>query len=342
MPYLSRRSLLVAMAGSTLLPSCRTLNVKELVTRRHDTSKALSKIAMGSCLRQDQIQPVWQSIRNVQPDIFVHLGDNIYADTYHAFEMHSCYAQLWANAGYQALRRATPVVATWDDHDYGWNNSGAEYWMKKDARQIFCDFFGEPANSLRRVQPDGIYTSYIFGPSGQRTQIILLDGRYERTKSQMLGERQWQWLEGELRKSAELRFIASGSRVIAEGIGREEGWENIPEERQRLFALVGRTQAEGVMFLSGDPHYSDYSLINDGVPYPFWDMTSSALNQSSRRNRPNVRRKIGGYFNPNFGLISIDWAGANTLIRLETRSSDGKVKLGHAIPLRSLKQQKHV
>ena len=84
-----------------------------------------------------------------------------------------------------------PLVATWDDHDYGWNNSGAAYSMKKEARQIFCDFFSEPANSPRRRQPDGIYTSYIYGPVGQRTQIVLLDGRYERTDSRMLGEPQW-------------------------------------------------------------------------------------------------------------------------------------------------------
>jgi len=338
MPGLSRRSLLTALAGTALLPACRTLEVRDLVTLRHDASQPLTKIAMGSCLRQGRKQPVWQAIRKARPDLFIHLGDNVYADTYLASEMRSSYAQLWANAGYQALRREVPVVATWDDHDYGRNNSGAEYSMKKDARQTFCDFFGEPANSARRRQPDGIYTSYIYGPTGRRTQIILLDGRYERTDSRMLGAPQWQWLAGELRKPAELRLIASGSRVVAEGIGREEGWENMPEERQRLFALINQTKAEGVMFLSGDPHYSDYAMIDEGVPYPLWDMTSSALNQSSRKTRVNTRRKVGGYFKPNFGLIAIDWAGADTVIRLETRSSKGATKLSHAIPLRTLKR----
>ena len=139
MPQLSRRTLLTALAGTALLPACRTLKERELVTLQHDASQPLRTIAMGSCLRQNRKQPVWQAIREVRPDLFIHLGDNVYADTYIAFEMRSIYAQLWANAGYQALRREVPVVAIWDDHDYGWNNSGAAYSMKKEARQIFCD-----------------------------------------------------------------------------------------------------------------------------------------------------------------------------------------------------------
>ena len=339
MPELSRRTLLTALAGTALLPACRTLEVRELVTLQHDASQPLRTIAMGSCLRQNRKQPVWRAIREVRPDLFIHLGDNVYADTDIASEMRSTYAQLWANAGYQALRREVPVVATWDDHDYGWNNSGAAYSMKREARQIFCDFFSEPANSPRRRQPDGIYTSYIYGPVGQRTQIVLLDGRYERTDFRMLGKRQWQWLEGELRKPAEVRLIVSGSRVVAEGIVSEEGWENMPGERARLFTLIDQTKAEGVMFLSGDPHYSDYAMINEGVPYPLWDITSSALNQSSRKTRVNTRRKVGGYFRPNFGHMSIDWAGADTVIRLETRSSKGTVKLSHSIPLKTLRRR---
>lgn len=340
MTTLSRRALLAVMAGPALLPACATFDARDLVTRRRDSKVPLSSIAMGSCLRQNRRQPVWKAILAAGPEMFLHLGDNIYADTYSSAEMRSNYAQLWANPDYQALRRRIPVVALWDDHDYGWNNSGAEYSMKSTSREIFCDFFGEPPGSPRRSQPGGIYTSYVYGPQGQRTQIILLDGRYERTHARMLGEDQWRWLEAQLQKPAELRIIASGSRVVAEGVGREEAWENIPKERRRLFTLIEQTGAEGVMFVSGDPHYSDYALIDDAsVPYPLWDMTSSALNQSSRPRRSNTRRRAGPYVRPNFGLIQIDWSRADTLVRLETRSTDGKVVLSQEIPLRTLSRK---
>jgi alkaline phosphatase D len=84
--------------------------------------------------------------------------------------------------------------------------------------------------------------------------------------------------EGELRKPANLRLIASGTRVLAEKIGQEE-WASFPGDRRRLFGLIGKTAANGVIFVSGNPHFLEYSKVEDAtVPYPLWDMTSSALN----------------------------------------------------------------
>ena len=100
--------------------------------------------------------------------------------------------------------------------------------MEKFGRRVFDEihfagdilrFYGEPPSSPRRLQPGGIYTSYIYGPYGQRTQNTLLDGRYERTHTHILGNSQWRWLEAELLKPAELRWIASGSGFLAEGCG---------------------------------------------------------------------------------------------------------------------------
>ena len=50
MTSLTRRSLLMALTGTALLPGCVTFDARELVTRRHEASEALTKIAMGSCL----------------------------------------------------------------------------------------------------------------------------------------------------------------------------------------------------------------------------------------------------------------------------------------------------
>tara|TARA_Y100001934_G_scaffold279033_1_gene381756 strand:- start:740 stop:991 length:252 start_codon:yes stop_codon:yes gene_type:complete len=83
--------------------------------------------------------------------------------------MRSNYARLWSNADYQALRRAVPVIAIWENHDYGWTNSGAEFSMKSTSWEIFFDFFGVRPSPPQRLQPGGIYTSYIYGPYGQRT-----------------------------------------------------------------------------------------------------------------------------------------------------------------------------
>lgn len=83
----------------------------------------------------------------------------------------------WGDSGYQALRRKLPVVAAWDDHDFGKNNAGRTFCAKTETKQVFCDFFGEPLNSERRIRDGGIYNSYEYGPLGQRVQIILMDVR---------------------------------------------------------------------------------------------------------------------------------------------------------------------
>jgi len=361
---ISRRSLLWSLSLPLLAPGCVTFASKDLVTLRRDPGQPLTRIALGSCLRENRAQPIWPRVVAAKPDLFVHLGDNVYGDTESTSELRSKYGRLWGDAGYQALRRKVPVVATWDDHDFGKNNAGSGFWAKAATKQVFCDFFGEPLSSERRTRNGGIYTSYEYGPLGQRVQIILLDVRYDRSPlvkvirqeraarkakhmgyyranpdpaARMLGEDQWGWLERELRKPADLRLIASGTRVLAEETGREE-WANFPRDRRRLFELIGKTAANGVLFVSGDPHFSEYSKIADAsVPYPLWDMTSSALNQYNRGKRPNARRVVGPFGEPNFGVIEIDWNAPKPIVHLSTRNLKGATVLRQDIPLDALK-----
>ena len=81
--------------------------------------------------------------------------------------------QLAAKPGYQKLHATCPVLATWDDHDYGMNDSGEWYSKKAESKRIMLEFFGVPEDSPRR-QRDGIHGAYVFGPEGRRVQVILL------------------------------------------------------------------------------------------------------------------------------------------------------------------------
>jgi alkaline phosphatase D len=190
-------------------------------------SGAVQRIAFGSCLWQDDPQAIWGAVLASQPDVFVFLGDNVYADTQDVNVMRQEYQKLAAKPGYQNLQKISQVAAIWDDHDYGENDAGRGYPMKEQSKRVFLDFFGEPENSARRTREGGIYTSYQYGPQGQRVQVILLDTRWARTpintvseaeakereevgagpytatvgkNAWMLGEAQWRWLEAELRQ----------------------------------------------------------------------------------------------------------------------------------------------
>ena len=142
--------------------------------------RTLKRIAFGSCAEVDKPQPVWDPVLARKNDLFIFLGDNIYGDTRDMSVLSAKYAKFAAIPGVARLRATTPVVAIWDDHDYGENDAGGDYPMKEQSREVFLDFWQEPADSPRRKR-DGVYASYVFGPPGQRVQVILPDLRYNRT-----------------------------------------------------------------------------------------------------------------------------------------------------------------
>lgn len=87
----------------------------------------LSRIAFGSCARQDQPQPIWDAVIETRPQLFVFLGDNIDGDTTDMDVLRARYALLANQPGLRRLKEICPVIGTWDDHDYAANDAGADY-----------------------------------------------------------------------------------------------------------------------------------------------------------------------------------------------------------------------
>lgn len=318
----------------------------------------LSRIAFGSCANEHRPQPVWKAINETKPQLFIFMGDNVYADSADPAKLKESYDLLAEIPDFSELRENTPIVATWDDHDYGRNDVGAEWEGKEASKEAFMDFFETPADSPLRKR-GGVYDAKIFGPEGKRVQVILLDtrwfrgplrkmtkeeikeerartkkkvGRYlpdENSDSTMLGEEQWEWLAAELKKPAELRLLVSSIQVIPNEHGWEK-WGNLPRERKKLLDVI-RDNATNVIILSGDRHLSEISMLppeTDGGPfYPLYEVTSSGLNQTGLPEEENrFRVEDTEIFNqPNFGLIEVDWEQEDPSIKLEIRDDRGKV-----------------
>ena len=314
----------------------------------------LTRIAFGSCVKEGKAQPIWSSIVATKPELFLFAGDNIYGDTNDMKVLKAKYDQLGAEPGYQQLRKTCPILATWDDHDYGQNDAGAEYPMKKESQQIFLDFFGVPKDSPRRKQ-EGVYHAQIFGPPDKSVQVIMLDTRYFRSplkkkkafpgegpyvvnpdpKATVLGPAQWQWLEEQLRIPAKLRLLVSSIQVVPEDHNWEK-WFNHPGERDRLFQVIRDTKASGIIALSGDRHLAELSMMDAGIGYPLYDLTSSGLNQAFvrwRKQEPNRHRVATMNFGHNFGFITIDWNSPDPLIRLQIRDEQGEITIQQKVLL---------
>lgn len=288
---------------------------------------SVDRIAFGSCGHQLGEQFIWNNVVDAEPDLWIWLGDNIYGDTEDMAVLRKKYQQLGDNQNYQYLKENVPVIATWDDHDYGVNDGGKEYPMRKESQQVFLEFFEEPANSPRWNQ-EGIFTSYNYGSGDGSVKVILLDCRYHRDKREtdgdVLGEEQWKWLETEFRNSsAKVVLVGTGYQFISDQHPFET-WGHFPSERQRMLKLIKETGVKGVIFLSGDRHFAELSkLEKEELPYPIYDFTSSGLTHANNIMIERNPHKVVRYLRRNFGVIEFDWK--NQKVKLQARKLSGKI-----------------
>ncbi|WP_052738821.1 alkaline phosphatase D family protein [Pontibacter korlensis] len=306
-------------------------------------SKANSKarIAFGSCNNQDEPQPLWPAIAAAQPDLWIWLGDNIYADTHNMDTLANKYSRQQQQAGYRQLVQSASITGTWDDHDFGYNDAGGEFAQKAQSQQLFLDFMGVPANAPVRKQ-EGIYRSYTFGEGKQKVKVFLLDTRYHRDKfkkffglylpnysGDILGEAQWQWLEQELANSdAQINIIASGMQILPNGHAYTS-WSAFPKARKRLLKLLENTHPANPVLLSGDRHVGELAKIKlEGYQQPIYEITSSGMTHhrepSKSGNRYRVGEQVGAL---NFGIFDIAWGEKQANVTMQIRGVGNEVLL---------------
>lgn len=310
-PFFAAASALVPLAAE---PPPRAEPVEELV--------------FASCFKQTLPAPALETIAGLRPDVFVWMGDNVYGDTEDMDVLESRYQTVREHPAYAEIRTVSQVIGTWDDHDYGANDAGAEYPMKAESQQLLLDFLDVPGDDARRGR-EGVYAVEDFGPPEKSLRVILLDTRYFRdpvgSDGALLGEAQWRWLESALTDSeARVNVLVSSIQVLASE-HRWEKWENFPTEKARLMELLAREDVPPVVILSGDRHMAEISVDRKTCGYPLYDLTSSSLNLPlGDGDEPNEYRQ-GRLFRPtNFGSLTIDWGLETPVLTACIRDQDGR------------------
>ena len=317
-----------------------------------ETQAPITRIAFGSCNDQAAPQPLWDPIRASTPDLWVWMGDNIYADTLNMAAMDSMYARQRQHPGYRALRESTRVIGTWDDHDYGANDAGRSFPKRDRSQKHFLDFLDVPEDHPRRER-EGVYSAHTYGPPGRRVKVILLDTRYHRDPltrdpvteqryfpnetRDILGEEQWDWLETELRTStAQVHLIGTSIQAVS-GQHPWEKWANFPQARERLFRTIEASNAPGAFLLSGDRHHAELSRHDAAIDYPLYELTASGLtHHASPDDEPN-RHRVGPLVAAlNYGLITIDWDARPVTLRIEVRGTGNEQLLDRTVRLSEL------
>jgi alkaline phosphatase D len=338
-------------------PDTSAENLLNIPYRTLDTSKKITTFGFGSCNDQNETQPLWKLISNKNFDLFLMMGDNVYASRKETKPILNQYIKLNENSDYKKLRETTPFLATWDDHDYGVNDGGADNSEKDEARKVYLNYWRYLKTSLPKNQ-NAIYHSRIVGTKKERIQFILLDTRWNRsalvknpdynpedktvtgppkiyipttdTKTQILGDEQWQWLESELKKPADLRILVSSIQIIANDHYFEK-WGNFPHERDRFFQLLQKTKTKNLVILSGDRHLSSIAKHDTAKNGLIYEITSSGLNKPSRATEPEIDATYTApsFLKINYGQATVDWI--KKTVQFDIVDVDDKVQLSQSV-----------
>ena len=319
------------------------------------TAATIERIAFGSCNHQSRSQHMWAQIEATNPDLFLLIGDNVYGDQQWSGDaalttLREAYAKQSEHPEFQQFRARVPMMTSWDDHDFGFNDGGAAFAFRGFAEDIYETYWGSPADVRSRP---GIYESRMFGQGGRRVQLIMLDTRFFRSDFErmpfteerpplgpyvpsgdesktMLGDAQWAWLQQELARPADVRILVSSIQLLTDAHDYES-WEQLPLERAKLYEMLGARADSELLVLSGDRHAGGIykEALGEGGD-PLWELTSSSLNlafSSTAQNtarEPDPKRVTDFISEENFGLVEIDW-NAET-VTLSLRGAEGEVR----------------
>ncbi len=189
---------------------------------------------------------------------------------------------------FQNMSSSIPLMAIWDDHDYGKDNSDGTYQYKNEARKVFKENF--PDYSF--IDEDGgIYYKFSIAD----VDIFVLDTRWYRSPMQnedgevktMLGSKQLEWLLNEL-KNSDAKFKIVFSSVPSNDYGGDtssgrdgfDSWMGYTFERNKILSFIEKNQIYGVMIFSGDQHYPSAHILNWNNPLNYVSRTDNSIEYS--------------------------------------------------------------
>ncbi len=174
------------------------------VTPAAEDAPTLTRLALGSCAREDPgSAAVWRRMSAMEPHAVVLLGDTPYIDSTALPLQRTRYGEFAAVPDFADLLRNRSLYATWDDHDFGANDTDGRLAGKANARRAFIEYHANPSYG---ESSQGIYTKFRRGG----VEVFLLDTRYfagtepspvAAGQPTLLGRQQWEWLRQELRAS---------------------------------------------------------------------------------------------------------------------------------------------
>lgn len=288
---------------------------------------------------------IFTKIDSLRPDFMVWGGDNNYYREVDWSTRTGMLRRMTHGRSFpqlQSLLARTHHYAIWDDHDYGPNDSDRSFWMKRDALDIFKQFWGNPNYAFDK---EGITGTFQWGDC----QFFMLDDRWWRAPNELegsnkdyLGKKQLDWLIDALKFSqATFKFVVCGGQVINPA-AQFENYSVYAEEREELLKRIAEQKIPGVVFLSGDRHHTAVHKLQRFNAYPFYDFTISPF--TSGPARQTKEEAVSPTLLPetvlterNFAVMSLSGAKNERVLTVKAYNTRGELKWTKEIKASELK-----
>ncbi len=301
------------------------------------------RVVMGSCayVNEDPYDrpgrpyggdyQIFSSIHQQRPDLMLWLGDNTYlreVDWFTRTGFIHRYTHSRSLPELQPLLASTHHYAIWDDHDFGPNDSDRSFIHKDLATEVFSQFWANPKVGL---PGHGGCTSYF---QWADIDFFLLDDRYFRTPNRrktgdqtILGEAQINWLIDALAAStAPFKIVAIGGQVLTTFAGHETYSNIAPAEREMILEMIEAEGIKNVVFLTGDRHHTELSMMKNRVGNTVYDLTVSPLTSGVHTGEePNALRVEGTMVQQkNFGVLEFSGPRTARVMKMSIFDTNGK------------------
>lgn len=275
---------------------------------------------------------IFRYIAESGADFMIWGGDNLYLrepDFSSESGIWYRYTHDRATPDLQKLFAVMNHYATWDDHDYGSNDANKSFEFKETSLKAFKAYWANA--TWGEADNPGVYGKFFWGDAA----FMLMDNRYYRDDDHLdsdqnpqktqYGARQRDWLKQSLLAAQQLghftfKFIVTGGQVITDFGGSSETFEYYQREREDLLKFIVDHRITGVVFLSGDVHFTELAKKKIGATQWVYELTSSpfssGISHGADKERASDPHRVDGTFvlDQNYCTLALSGAkGARTL-----------------------------
>lgn len=230
----------------------------------NDTENRILKFNVGSCIAQApwkdmNVLGFWES-QNIDLGMFI--GDTVYVDLFGHIELEHAYGQIFNDPYFQNFTRNTPNYFMYDDHEIDNDYcNGTETELFNYSVGLWDAYLGRKNPGEHLYQDHARYFNLSYSNIG----IFLLDirtfrdSKYDKDSpaKSMLGAKQlvalFEWLENS--SPYVFKFIVSPVPWTLR-LNLQDGWTGYLYEREKILDFIESRNISGVVFISGDAHFS--------------------------------------------------------------------------------------